>query len=42
MNGEKSLGQELIDAVDEALKLEGKGRIVRTAFDVKGLRKSWS
>lgn len=39
MNKEKSLGQELIDAVDEALGVEGSGRTVRTAFDVKGLRK---
>jgi len=39
MNDEKSLGQELIDAVDEALKSKSTGRIVRSAFDVKGLRK---
>ncbi|VEB35388.1 Putative merR family bacterial regulatory protein [Legionella sainthelensi] len=39
MNEEKSLGQELIDAVDEALNSEGRGRTVRVAFDVKGLRK---
>jgi putative transcriptional regulator len=38
MNEEKSLGQELIDAVEEALSSEGRGRTVR-AFDVKGLRK---
>jgi putative transcriptional regulator len=38
MNEEKSLGQELIDAVDEALSSEGRGRTVRS-FDVKGLRK---
>lgn len=39
MNEEKSLGQELLDAVDEALKSPGRGRTVRSAFDVKGLRK---
>lgn len=39
MNDEKSLGQELIDAVDEALQSPGRGRTVRFAFDVKGLRK---
>jgi putative transcriptional regulator len=39
MSEEKSLGQELIDAVDEALKLPGRGRVVRSAFNVKGLRK---
>ena len=39
MNEEKSLGQELIDAIDEAINSKGKGRIVRAAFDVKGLRK---
>lgn len=39
MNDEKSLGQELIDAVDEALQSPGRGRIVRSAFDVRGLRK---
>ncbi len=38
MNEEKSLGQELIDAVEEALSSEGRGRTVRS-FDVKGLRK---
>ena len=39
MNEEKSLGKELIEAVEEALNSEGKGRTVRTAFNVKGLRK---
>ncbi len=39
MNEERTLGQELIDAVDEALKSPGIGRVVRSAFDVKGLRK---
>ncbi len=39
MSIEKNLGQELIDAVDEALKSDGTGRTVKTAFDVKGLRK---
>lgn len=38
MNAEKSLGQELIDAVGEALNTAGTGRVVRSAFDVKGLR----
>lgn len=39
MNKEQSLGQELIDAVDEALNTKGSGRTVRSAFDVKSLRK---
>ena len=39
MNDEKSLGQELIDAVNEALDTPGTGKILRTAFDVKKLRK---
>lgn len=39
MNSEKSLGQELIDAVDEALNSKTLGRTVRSAFDVKALRK---
>lgn len=38
MNVEKSLGQELIDAVDEALASSGTGRVRRSAFNVKGLR----
>lgn len=39
MSNIKSLGQELIDAVDEAIETPGTGRTVRSAFDVKGLRK---
>lgn len=39
MNDEKSLGQELVDAVNEALDSHETGKIVRSAFDVKGLRK---
>lgn len=35
---EKSLGQELIDAVDEALHSAENGRLVRSRFDVKKLR----
>ncbi len=35
MNIEKSLGQELIDAVDEALYSPDNGRMVRAAIDVK-------
>ena len=38
MNIEKSFGQELIDAVDEALQSPGNGRTVKAAIDVKGLR----
>ena len=38
MNIEKSFGQELIDAVDEALHSPSNGRTVRAAIDVKGLR----
>ena len=38
MNIEKSFGQELIDAVDEALASPSNGRTVRSAIDVKGLR----
>jgi putative transcriptional regulator len=39
MSNEKSLGQELVDAVDEALITPGTGRLVKSTFDVKGLRK---
>ena len=39
MKTENTLGEELVAAVDEALHSEGNGRIVRTAFDVKSLRK---
>lgn len=38
MNIEKNLGQELIDAVDEALSMPGTGRVIRSAFNVKKLR----
>jgi putative transcriptional regulator len=38
MNIEKTLGQELIEAVDEALVAPGSGRVIRTAFNVKELR----
>ena len=38
MKVENSLGQELINAVEEALNTEGRGRTVRS-FDVRGLRK---
>jgi putative transcriptional regulator len=39
MNNEKSLGQELIDAVNEALGSPNSGRVVRAGFDVKKLRR---
>lgn len=39
MKKEKSLGEELLDAVQEALDSPQSGRTVRSAFDVKGLRK---
>lgn len=35
---ETSLGQELIEAVNEALEVAGTGRVVRSAFNVKALR----
>ena len=38
MNTEKSLGQEIIDAVDEALDAPGTGRVIRSAVNVKALR----
>jgi putative transcriptional regulator len=38
MNIEKTLGQELIEAVDEALAAPGSGRVIRSAFNVKELR----
>ena len=38
MNTEKSFGQELIDAVDEALNSPSTGRIARSAINVKELR----
>ena len=38
MKNEKSLGQELIDAVDEALQSASTGRVVRSGFDVRKLR----
>jgi putative transcriptional regulator len=34
----KTLGQELIDAVDEALQAPNKGRILRSPIDVKRIR----
>ncbi len=39
MREEKSLGQTLIDAVQEAIDTPGAGRIVKPKFDVKTLRK---
>lgn len=38
MNNEKSLGQEIIDAVNEALETKENGRVVRSGFNVKELR----
>lgn len=38
MSNERSFGQELIDAVDEALNAESNGRTVRSGIDVKELR----
>lgn len=38
MNTKQSLGQELVDAVNEALTAPGRGRVRRSAFNVKGLR----
>ncbi len=38
MNTEKTFGQELIDAVDEALNSTSTGRIARSAVNVKELR----
>lgn len=38
MKSEKSVGQELIDAVDEALNTPGSGRVVKAGFNVKELR----
>lgn len=38
MNNEKSIGQELIEAVEEALDSAENGRVVRTGFNVKKLR----
>jgi len=38
MSTEKGLGQELIEAVDEALHSADNGRMVRAAIDVKRLR----
>ena len=38
MSTEKSLGQELVDAVDEALNSSGSGRIVRAGINVKEIR----
>jgi len=39
MNEEKSLGQTLVDALQEALDTPGTGKTVRPKFDVKTLRK---
>jgi len=38
MTIEKTMGQELIDAVSEALPSPGTGRLRRSAFNVKELR----
>ena len=38
MNTEKSLGQELVEAVDEALNSPGSGRVIRSAINVKEVR----
>jgi len=38
MNIEKSLGQELVEAVDEALNSPGSGRVIRSAINVKEVR----
>jgi len=38
MNTEKSLGRELVDAVNEALTSPSTGRVRKSAFNVKGLR----
>lgn len=38
MTIEKIFGQELIDAIDDALQSPDNGRTVRAAIDVKGLR----
>lgn len=38
MSTEHSLGQELVDAVDEALNSSGTGRIVRVGINVKEIR----
>ena len=38
MNTQKSLGQELIDAVDEALDSSSNGRLVRSGINVKEIR----
>lgn len=35
----KSLGQELLDAVDEALQTPGNGKILRSPVDVRKIRK---
>jgi putative transcriptional regulator len=32
------LGQELVDAVEEALKSPGSGRVIRSAINVKEVR----
>ena len=38
MTIEKTMGQELTDAVNEALTSSGTGRLRRSAFNVKELR----
>ena len=38
MSTEKTLGQELVEAVNEALSESGNGRVLRSAFYVKELR----
>lgn len=39
MNNEKSLGQKILDAVQEAIDAPSAGRVVRPKIDVKTLRK---
>lgn len=39
MNKEKSFGQNLIDAIQEAIDTPGTGRVVRPKIDIKALRK---
>ena len=38
MNTERNLGQELVEAVDEALNAPDSGRIIRSAINVKEVR----
>lgn len=39
MNKNQNLGQDLVEAVSEALNTQGSGKLVRPKFDVKALRK---